>query len=135
MFTYTPPKPSATGFAAYSELGLAQERMCVDLWPHITEFDGIVTAGDFHGVALGSLVSASLGKPLMIVCAQPHGEVVSHIVTIGDVHPDMRWLYVDDFCAFGASWAYVSGYLSLSEPANVVARYQYLKRQYSPLEG
>lgn len=130
------PEPSATGYPrSPSRLAVAKDAMCADLLPHIREFDAIVSAGDFHGMALGSVAAAALWKPLMLVCAKSHDDVVSHIVCIGDIHPEMRFLYLDDFFAFGASLAHVMAYMNQSKKANIVATYEYVTRDYQVIPG
>lgn len=106
-----------------------------DLLAHADEFDAIVTAGDMHGISIGALVAAELDKPLMIVCTSQHECVVSHIVTIGDVTPDMRYLYVDDFFAFGHSLQHVFTYMNQSDHAPIVATYEACKYQYRRIDG
>jgi adenine/guanine phosphoribosyltransferase-like PRPP-binding protein len=106
-----------------------------DLIPHMKNFDAIVVPGDHHGIAIGGAVAAALGRPLMIVCTSPHECVISHITCIGDVRPDMRFLYVDDFPKFGASRARVFAYMNQSGPAPVVAEYYAAERTYTPVKG
>jgi len=115
-----------------------------DLQVHSKEYDAIVTAGDMHGVAIGAAISALMNKPLMIVCTKAHKCCVSHIVMIGEITPDMRFLYVDDMFKFGASKRHVFGYakraarrrgrvfryMTQSEPCNIVATYEAMTRTY-----
>ena len=101
-----------------------------DLEPHLDEFDAIVCAGDMHGAPIAGAVAAMLNKPLMIVCTERHDCCVSHIVTIGDVHPSMRFLYVDDWFSFGASMRHTLDYMNQSAPANVTATYAAALREY-----
>jgi hypothetical protein len=113
-----------------STLTVTARHAVLDLQPHFGEFDAVVVAGDHHGIAIGTVISALLDKPLMIVCPEGHGCVVSHITCIGNVTPDMRFLYADDFFAFGASRARVLGYMNQSEHAPVVATYAAARREY-----
>jgi hypothetical protein len=108
-----------------SPLTRAWDNAFADLYPHTTEFDAVVTAGDFHGVALGAVIAAGLGKPLMIICRDPRN-TVSLIVPIGDIdfHAS-RFLYTDDAFTFGKSLAEVFAYMDSSgTPAPVVATYE-----------
>jgi adenine/guanine phosphoribosyltransferase-like PRPP-binding protein len=102
-----------------------------DLSPHDEEFDAIVCAGDMHGVAIAANVASAFGVPLMIVCTQAHDCCVSHIVMIGDVTPTMRFLYVDDMFAFGASKRHVFDYMNQSAPCAIVGTYEAMTRAYS----
>jgi orotate phosphoribosyltransferase-like protein len=105
---------------------------CDDLRSHWDEFDAVVCAGDFHGVAMAAVVAAVLDKPLMIVCRDPRN-TVSLIVPVGalDFHR-MRYLYVDDAFTFGESLAKVFAYLDSSgTPAPVVATYEVTTRTYA----
>lgn len=139
--TFQPVPRGLTGYPVTpSELAVAKDAMLADLIPHMHEFDAVACAGDFHGVALASLVAAGLYMPLVIVC-QPHHDVqptethqcvVSHIVMIGEFHPAMRVLYVDDMFSWGKSLKHVRDYVDQSEQANLVATYEYLTRKYSP---
>lgn len=129
--TYSPPETSATGYPKVpSELAVTHDGICRDLIPHMSEFDAIVCAGDVHGIALAAIASAATWKPLMIICTHDHNCVVSHIVMIGEIHPEMRFLYVDDMFSFGASLKHVMDYMHQSEKANVVATYEYMTREY-----
>jgi hypothetical protein len=101
-----------------------------DLAAHAHKWDAIVCGGDHHAIALGMTVAIELMKPLMIVCQERHDCVISHITTIGDVTPSMRFLYVDDFYSFGATKAKTYEYFNQSEYANVVACYQATTREY-----
>jgi len=135
MLHYVPPERSETGYPRRpSELGKVHDAILTDLLPHHTEFDGIVTAGDMHGVALGAVAAAGLWLPFMAICQGDHSCVVSHIVMFGEIHPDMRMLYLDDMFAFGASLAHVMGYMSQSETPNIVATYEYSRRLYRPVK-
>lgn len=102
-----------------------------DLNPHIDDFDAIVCAGDFHGVALSAAIAGFLHKPLMIICRDPRN-TVSLIVPIGEVDfRDSRFLYVDDAFTFGRSLAEVFAYMDSSgTPAPVVATYEVTTREY-----
>lgn len=102
-----------------------------DLYRYRDDFDVIVTAGDFHGVALSAVIAAGLNKPLMIVCRDPRN-TISLIVPIGDVDfHRSRFLYVDDAFTFGNSLAAVFAYLDSSgTPAPVVATYEVTTREY-----
>jgi orotate phosphoribosyltransferase len=120
-----------------------------DLQAHSKEYDAIVTAGDMHGVAIGAAISALMNKPLMIVCTKAHKCCVSHIVMIGDITPDMRFLYVDDMFAFGASKRHVFDYakraakrrgrvfryMTQSEPCTIVATYEAMTRTYAKVNA
>lgn len=99
--------------------------VCEDLEPHAGDFDAVVAAGDFHGMALGAVVASVFDKPLMLVCRDPRN-TVSLIVPIGDCNfRSMRYLYVDDVFTFGKSLHEVFSYLdSCGEPAPVVATYE-----------
>jgi orotate phosphoribosyltransferase-like protein len=110
-------------------------RAADDLIWHQDEFDAVVVPGDHHGIAIGASVAAVLGKSLMIVCTSPHECVVSHITCIGDVRPDMRFLYLDDFRQFGASRARVFAYMNQSGRAPVVAEYYAAERTYTRVKG
>lgn len=132
MIHYTPPTATLTGFPPVpSQLANDKDAMCHVLLDHVAEFDAIVCAGDMHGIALASIASAYLWKPLMIVCTGNHDCVVSHIVMIGDIHPEMRFLYVDDMFAFGASKNHVFTYMNQSTHSNIVATYEHSTREYS----
>jgi phosphoribosylpyrophosphate synthetase len=102
---------------------------------HRDEFDAIVCAGDMHGVAIASAIAAQIDKPLMIVCTQQHDCCVSHIVMIGEVSPTMRFLYVDDMFAFGASLKHAFGYMNQSAPAKIVATYEAMTRTYAKVDA
>lgn len=131
--TYVPPEPSLTGWPKVQPpLSAALDAMLADLQPQMTTFDAIVTAGDHHGVALAAALAAALWKPLVIVCVSPHADdVVSHITAIGDFHPGMRSLYVDDFVAYGASMAHTFAYMCQSGTPNIVGVYQATQRTYT----
>lgn len=101
-----------------------------DLSAHTPEFDAIVVGGDMHAVAIGAVAAAALGKSLMTVCTCQHDCVVSHIVTIGDVDPRMRFLYMDDFYSFGATKRSTFDYMRQSDTPNIVATYQAITRDY-----
>lgn len=137
MLHYTPPKPvNATGFPARpSDIATMKDQICADLIPHMSEFDAVVCAGDVHGVALSALAAAGTWKPLMIVCTHDHACVVSHIVMLGEIHPEMRFLYMDDMFAFGVSLAHVMEYMNRSAHANVIATYEFSTRDYRSLES
>ena len=112
--------------------------MMDDLLPHVSEFDAIVCGGDFHGLAIAAILSASLAKPLIAVCRRTdHGCVIQHSVCYGDIDPKMRFLYVDDFFTMGRTLATVfeymnqtQGYLPGYPPANIVAAYEATTREY-----
>ena len=105
--------------------------VCEDLEPHAGEFDMIVAAGDFHGMALGAVIASVFDKPLMLVCRDPRN-TQSLIVPIGDCDfHTMRALYVDDAFTYGNSLKSVFDYLDSSgTPAPVVATYEVLTREY-----
>jgi orotate phosphoribosyltransferase len=105
-----------------------------DLSPHWGEFDAIVTAGDFHGVAMGAVIAALLNKPLMLVCRDPRN-TVSLIVPIGDIDfRKMRFLYVDDAFTFGKSLREVFDYMnSCGERAPIAATYEVTTREYKEI--
>ena len=135
---YERPEPSLTGFPKVpSQLANDKSAMMRVLMEHMTEFDAIVTAGDFHGVALASIAAAWLWKPLLVICHgsthedTDHSCSVSHMVMFGEIHPEMRFLYLDDMFTFGKSWKHVRDYMNQSEDAPIVARYEHLKREYS----
>jgi hypothetical protein len=111
-----------------------------DLAPHRSDFDAIVVPGDMHGAPLGGVIAEALDVPLMVVCTRRHFCVVSHIVTIGDVRPDARLLYVDDWMWGGASLHRTLRalrtrrffrYLNQSEKSPVVAAYATATRKYT----
>ena len=134
-----PGRERGKGMSDNPKLREIREKACADLQEHEGEFDAIVCAGDMHGAAIGAVIAAELNLPLMIVCAKPHDDVISHIVTIGVVDPRMRFLYVDDFMPFGASWNYTSKnamiqYMNQSRPANIVATYQAATGEYEMLK-
>jgi orotate phosphoribosyltransferase len=120
-----------------------------DLREHFPAFDAIVSAGDMHGVAIAAGIAARLNKPLMIVCTKNHKCCVSHIVMIGEITPDMRFLYVDDMFAFGASKRHVFDYakraakrrgrvfryMTQSEPCTIVATYEAMTRTYAKVNA
>jgi orotate phosphoribosyltransferase-like protein len=93
-----------------------------DLDQHRREFDAIVCAGDMHGAPIGGVIAAVMDKPLMVVCTKRHKCCVSHIVMIGDILPTMRFLYVDDMFAFGASKRHVFTYMTKSGPRAILRR-------------
>ena len=95
------------------------------------EFDAIVTGCDPHATALGAIAAAITGKPLMVVCQEPHKCRLSDITTIGDVDPRMRFVYVDDFFAFGATLRKTFDYMNQSARANIVATYEAVTRTYN----
>lgn len=138
---YVPRERSITGYPlAPSQLTRDKDAMAHVLLLHQHEFDAIVTAGDFHGVALASIAAAYLDVPLLVIC---HGSVhsqdrhdctVSHMVMFGEIHPEMRFLYIDDMFSFGKSWAHVRDYMNQSERSNIVARYEHLKREYTRID-
>jgi hypothetical protein len=101
-----------------------------DLADYVDDFDAIVVAGDHHGIAIGAIIAASTGKPLMIVGPEAHTCVVSHITTIGECLPSMRYLYCDDFDVFGASRAKTFAYMNQSGKAPIVAAYMATERKY-----
>lgn len=105
-----------------------------DLADYVDEFDAIVVAGDHHGIAIGAIIAASTGKPLLIVCLSDHECVVSHITAIGECLPDMRYLYCDDFDLFGASRAKTFAYMNQSGKAPIVATYMATQRKYEVIE-
>lgn len=133
---YVPPEPSLTGWPRQQPpLSAALDAMLTDLQPKMTEFDAVLTAGDHHGIALAATLAASMWKPLVIVCVSEHtDDVVSHITCIGDFHPGMRVLYVDDFTAYGASLAHSFAYMcqGTSVP-NIVGIYQATVRTFTPV--
>jgi hypothetical protein len=100
------------------------EQMSRSLAGHDNDIDAIVVGGDHHAIASGMLAADAMNKPLMIVCQADHKCVDSHITTIGDITPGMRFLYVDDFYSFGSTKAKTFAYMNQSEPANIVATYQ-----------
>ena len=55
------------------------------------------------------------------------------MITIGDVDPRMRFLYVDDFFSFGATLKHTFEYMNQSRPANIVATYEAVTREYTPV--
>jgi orotate phosphoribosyltransferase len=132
---YVPPEPAITGWPKKQPpLSAALDAMLADLQPRMTTFDAILTAGDHHGIALAAALAAALWKPLVIVCVSEHtDDVVSHITCIGDFHPGMRTLYVDDFTAYGASLAHTFAYMCQSGTPNIVAVYQATPRTYTPV--
>jgi hypothetical protein len=100
----------------------------LDLCKHEDDYDAIVVAGDAHAISLGASISTLTGKPLMIVYPDGHDCAVSVIVTIGAVSPSQRFLYVDDYFAFGASKKHTTdfmlSYMNQSEHAPIVATYE-----------
>jgi len=105
-----------------------------DLCKHEDDYDAIVVAGDMHAVALGASISTLTGKPLMIVCTEHHDCVVSHIVTLGATRPYMRFLYVDDFFAYGASYRHTMDYMNQSARTSIVATYEVDTATYTELK-
>jgi orotate phosphoribosyltransferase-like protein len=105
--------------------------VCEDLEPHAGEFDAIVCAGDFHGVALAAVIASVFDKPLMMICRDPRN-TQSLIVPIGDLDfHRMRYLYVDDAFTFGKSLRNVFDYVnSCGEPAPITATYEVNTRKY-----
>lgn len=101
-----------------------------DLADHLEEFDAIVCAGDFHGLALGAVIAAILDKPYMMVCRDQHIPTQSLIVTIGDCGPKMRYLYVDDWFWGGATLRRVFDYMNQSATSPIVATYECTTRTY-----
>jgi hypothetical protein len=101
-----------------------RNQMISAFFGHDHEFDAIVVGGDHHAIAIGMVAAEVTDKPLMIVCQETHDCVMSHITTIGDVDPTMRFLYVDDFYSFGSTKAKTFAYMNQSEPAHIVATYQ-----------
>lgn len=106
-----------------------------DLTPHVGEWDSVVVAGDMHGVAIGAVIAAEFGLPLMIVCTGDHECVTSHIVTIGKCQPTGRYLYADDWFSFGASMRRTFAYMSQSEHAPIVATYAATTRKYTEIKA
>lgn len=102
-----------------------------DLEPFASDWDAVVCAGDFHGVAMASVIASMFDKPLLMICRDPRN-TVSLIVNIGDVDfHNMRYLYVDDAFTFGKSLAEVFAYMNSSgQPAPVVATYEVTTRKY-----
>ncbi len=98
---------------------------------HRHEFDAVVVGGDHHAIAVGMLAATAVDMPLMIVCMAGHECVDSHITTIGDITPDMRFLYVDDFYSFGSTKAKTFAYMNQSDHANIVATYQVTTDTYT----
>lgn len=112
----------------------------VDLWKRREDFAAVVVPGDMHGAPIGGVIAAVLNMPLMVVCTRRHFCVVSHIVTIGDVAPSARLLYVDDFFWGGASrhrtlralrQRRFFRYLNQSEKSPVTAAYAVATRTYT----
>lgn len=104
---------------------------CEDLEPHAGEFDAVVTAGDFHGAALGAVIASVFDKPLMLVCRRQDIPTQSLIVSIGECQPGHRYLYVDDYFVMGNSLRRVFDYLDSSgTPAPVVATYEVTTRTW-----
>ena len=102
-----------------------KDKAWADLRVHEREFDAIVCAGDFHGVAISAAIAADFGVPLMMICRDKQIPTQSLIVCIGDCAPDLRYLYVDDFFQFGHSLRAVFDYLDSSgNRAPVVATYE-----------
>lgn len=110
-----------------ADLTRIKDAMLADLLPHVREFEAIVCAWDAHGTALAAVAAAYLGKALVVVCTQPHEDVVSHIVTMGTFDPRMRLLHLDH----GQDGQATLAYLNQGETANVVATYGPLGRSYS----
>lgn len=115
-----------------------------DLRPHMAEFDTVVVPGDMHGAPIGGAIASNLDMPLMVVCTRRHFCVVSHIVTIGDVRPDARLLYVDDWFWGGASKHRTLRalkvrrflrYMNQSAGSPVVATYATATREYTEVTG
>jgi hypothetical protein len=125
-----------------------------DLADHLGDFDAVVCAGDMHGAAIGATIAARLNKPLMIVCTKQHRCCVSHIVMIGDILPSMRFLYVDDMFAFGASLRHtftfmrknsrraitrhrrrLFAYMNQSAPCAIVGTYEASTRTYTKVDA
>lgn len=130
---YQPPElgpVSGLPAGAPPALTAAKEAMTCDLTPHAHEFDAIVCAGDFHGVALAAVAAAKLSKTLVIVCKQAHGDSAPQVKALGEFRPEMRLLYVDDFFCLGASWRHVADWLARYGQATVVATYAAQVRDY-----
>jgi orotate phosphoribosyltransferase len=102
-----------------------RDKAWADLRVHERDFDAIVCAGDFHGVAVSAAIASDFGVPLMMICRAPNLPTQSLIVTIGECTPDLRYLYIDDFFTFGHSLRSVFDYIDSSgTPAPVVATYE-----------
>lgn len=131
---YVPPEPSATGWPKRQPaLSALLDAMLTDLQPRMTEFDAIVVPGDHHGIAVGAALAATMWKPLVIVCVSAHkDDVVSHITTIGDFHPGMRTLYVDDYSTYGASLPHTFAYMCQGpRTPNIIGIYEASVRTYT----
>lgn len=111
--------------------GQLQESVLADLRGHAGEFDAIVCGFDPHGATLGALAAAALNKPLLIVCGQHNSCSISHIVAIGDVDPESRFCYIDDYAQFGGTKDTVFQYMCSSETPNIVACYMATKKRYT----
>jgi adenine/guanine phosphoribosyltransferase-like PRPP-binding protein len=114
-----------------SPLTHAQIDAATDLARYVNDYDAIVCAMDAHALALGSVISAYTGKPLMVVCTELHGCVTQHTVCYGDISPTMRFLYVDDFFTYGRTLATVFEYMNTAcqyipghEDASIVLAYE-----------
>ncbi len=136
-------------YAGLNQLSEIVQNAADDLKPHLPGFDAIVCAGDMHGVAIAAGIAARINKPLMIVCTKNHKCCVSHIVMIGDITPGMRFLYVDDMFAFGASKRHVFDYskraakrrsrvfryMTQSAPCTIVGTYEAMTRTYAKVNA
>lgn len=119
------------------ELTRINRNVYTDVLPHDSEFDAVVCAGDFHAVAIATLVASQADKPLIAVCMEYHDCTVQHAVIYGTIKPGLRYLYVDDLFAFGRSLSTVFRYfrqcgddLKGYEPAQIVATYEATSRDY-----
>lgn len=135
---YRPPElgpVSGLPAGAPPALTVVKEAMTGDLLGHEREWDAVICANDFHGVALAAVAAAKLAKPLVVVGTTPHdGSPPQVLVLGGQLHPGMRFLYVDDFFCLGASWRHVTGWLAARFRGIITATYAAQVRDYQPTD-
>lgn len=88
------------------------------------EFDAIGVGSDYHALVFGAVISAVLRKPLLIVRPKHFDETQSLIVPVGQFHPDMKVLYVDDWFEYGATLHNVFSYMCQSAIPNIMGTYE-----------
>lgn len=127
---YEPPELNLAGLPAGAGPALmqAKDAMTYDIGPYAGEWDAIVCASDFHGVALAAVAAAHVWKTLVVVTPQCNGG--GEPLVIGHYEPGMRLMYADDFFRLGASKRVVQDWVATQPGTVITATYAAQQREY-----
>lgn len=119
--------------AGLSDLPATVDEAVRQLRPHLSEFDSIAVQG-VSGLLVGSPVSISLGKPLIVVRKTIDFEVpyCSHIKIVENAERSgYRVLFLDDYVGEGKTLRDVSRKLRDFTSGRITCRYETERHEYT----